>query len=203
MTIYLYKKTHNITGLKYLGKTISPDPHKYKGSGEIWIPHIKKHGYDVTTEILKECQTTEELKHWGLYYSELWDVVNSRDCNGRKIWANLRPESGDGGAVVTPWNKGIKTGPQSPEIKEKRSKSMKGKPAHNKGVPNPSISLSNKKRLTGVPRSEKDKEAISKGGKGKKMATITCPHCMMTGGRGNMNRYHFENCKYITKKINT
>ena len=65
MTIYLYKKTHNITGLKYLGKTKSKDPYKYKGSGTMWSSHIKKYGYNVTTEILKECQTNEELRYWG------------------------------------------------------------------------------------------------------------------------------------------
>lgn len=61
MTIYLYKKTHNKTGLQYLGKTKSKDPHKYKGSGVYWTSHIKKHGYDVTTEILRECSTMEEI----------------------------------------------------------------------------------------------------------------------------------------------
>jgi len=95
MTIYLYKKTHNQTGLKYLGKT-TQDPHKYKGSGDYWIPHIKKHGYDVTTEIIKECQSKEEFKKWGVYYSELWNIVDERDENGKKTWANLKPESGDG-----------------------------------------------------------------------------------------------------------
>jgi hypothetical protein len=196
MTIYLYKKTHNKTGLQYLGKTIQ-DPFVYQGSGDRWIPHIKKHGYDVTTEILRECQTSEEVKEWGLYYSELWNVVDSKD------WANLKPESGDGGFLVEPWNKGKRTGPQSPEIIAKRSAAMKGRPALNKGVPNPSVSEANKRRFTGVPRSDKDKEAISKGGKGKKMATVTCPQCSKIGGRGNMHRYHFGNCKYNTKEINT
>lgn len=42
MTIYLYLKTHNKTGLKYLGKTVSVDPHLYQGSGTIWRRHIKK-----------------------------------------------------------------------------------------------------------------------------------------------------------------
>jgi hypothetical protein len=95
MTIYLYKKTHNKTGLQYLGKTTSIEPHKYKGSGKRWCHHIKKHGYDVTTEILKECKNKEELREWGRYYSELWDVVN--DAN----WANLKPEEGDGGKTVS------------------------------------------------------------------------------------------------------
>ena len=31
MTIYLYKKTHKVTGLQYLGKTVR-DPFKYNGS---------------------------------------------------------------------------------------------------------------------------------------------------------------------------
>ena len=57
MTHYLYKKTHKETGLKYLGKTISKNPHTYKGSGVYWSYHIKKHGYNVETEILKECLT--------------------------------------------------------------------------------------------------------------------------------------------------
>lgn len=95
MTIYLYKKTHNVTGLKYLGKTKSTDPYKYKGSGKRWKRHITKHGYDVTTEILKECETIEEVAYWGKHYSELWNVV--KDPN----WANLKPESGDGGSSST------------------------------------------------------------------------------------------------------
>jgi hypothetical protein len=94
MIIYLYKKTHNITGLQYLGKT-SKDPLKYKGSGNYWVLHIKKHGYDVATEILKECKTNDEVKYWGLYYSNLWNVVVD------PMWANMRPEEGSGGATRT------------------------------------------------------------------------------------------------------
>jgi len=97
MTIYLYVKTHRKTGLKYLGKTISKDPHKYPGSGIYWTRHLKEHGIDVKTEILHECQTNEEVRQLGLYYSNLWDVVNAVDEQGRKIWANLKPEEGDGG----------------------------------------------------------------------------------------------------------
>lgn len=96
MTIYLYVKTHNKTGLKYLGKTARKDPYRYRGSGDYWINHINKHGYDVTTEIIKECSTEEELKFWGLYYSFLWNVVEEKDERGNKTWANLVPESGGG-----------------------------------------------------------------------------------------------------------
>jgi hypothetical protein len=62
MTIYLCKKTHKITGLKYLGKTISADPCAYPGSGVYWTRHIAQHGYNVPTEILQECISEEELR---------------------------------------------------------------------------------------------------------------------------------------------
>lgn len=104
MTIYyLYVKTQTTTGLKYLGQTIKKDPHKYPGSGKRWRSHLDKHGYDYTTEIIKECQTNEELKEWGLYYSDLWNIVDSSD------WANLKPESGSGGhnPGARWWNNGV------------------------------------------------------------------------------------------------
>ena len=41
--IYLYVKTHNKTGLKYLGKT-EQDPFVYLGSGKRWLNHLNKHG---------------------------------------------------------------------------------------------------------------------------------------------------------------
>ena len=123
MTIYLYKKTHNITGLQYLGKTSNSNPHEYKGSGTIWIRHIKKHGYDVTTEILKECNDNEEVKQWGQYYSNLWNVVQD------DLWANLKPEEGDGGARKgqLAWNKGlVGTYKRSLDSRTKQSERQKG-----------------------------------------------------------------------------
>jgi len=97
MSIYsLYVKTHRKTGLKYLGKT-NQDPHKYPGSGVYWSRHLKEHGDEVDTEVLHECQTNAEIRELGLHYSALWDIVNAVDEQGRKIWANLKPEEGDGG----------------------------------------------------------------------------------------------------------
>ena len=140
MTIYLYVKTHNKTGLKYLGKTTAKDPHKYPGSGKRWLNHLNSHGYDYTTESLKECSSDEELTQWGLYYSKLWNVVESKD------WANLKEEAGQGGrqslevrkkmiqikrdkmvsGEIVPWNKG-KTGVYTAETRQKISQSGKGR----------------------------------------------------------------------------
>lgn len=90
MPIYLYVKTHNKTGLKYLGKTTKKNPYKYPGSGVKWNRHLKKHGKDISTEILLVTEDKEELKQTGLFFSKLWNIVESDE------WANFIPESGDG-----------------------------------------------------------------------------------------------------------
>lgn len=92
MTIYsLYVKTHKKTGLRYLGYT-KQDPQKYSGSGIHWKRHLNIHGNDVITEILHETISHDDIKHWGLYYSEKWNIVESNQ------WANMKPESGEGGS---------------------------------------------------------------------------------------------------------
>lgn len=88
----LYVKTHTKTGLKYLGRTSREDYHRYNGSGLHWKRHLRFHGYAHTTEILGEFSTFEDLQSWGIYYSRLWDVANSKE------WANLCEEDGHGGA---------------------------------------------------------------------------------------------------------
>jgi len=95
MKTFLMVKTHTVTGLKYLCVT-KKDPFKYNGSGIYWLKHLKKHGTSHTTEVLRECSTNEEVREWGLYFSNLWNVVHGRDETGKKIWANLKPEEGDG-----------------------------------------------------------------------------------------------------------
>ena len=91
---YLYIKTHRKTGLKYLGQT-KQDPFKYRGSGKRWLNHIKKHGYDVDTEILLETSNKEELKETGIYYSNLWNIVQDN------TWANIIIENASGGDTIT------------------------------------------------------------------------------------------------------
>jgi hypothetical protein len=110
MTIYyLIVKTHKITGLKYLCQTKRQNPHEYLGSGTHWKRHLNKHGTDIFTEIIRECQSKDELTKWGLHYSELWNVVAAKNEHGKKIWANLKPESGEGGMTDEIHARGEKT----------------------------------------------------------------------------------------------
>lgn len=107
--IYLYLKTHNVTGLKYLGQT-TQDPFKYKGSGVHWVRHCNKHSYDIHTEILLESDNIEEISVLGKKLSEEWDIVKS------KQFANMIPETGTGGSM-----------PHTLEARSKMSKIHKGK----------------------------------------------------------------------------
>jgi hypothetical protein len=85
---WLYIKQHNITGLKYFGKTIKADPYKYKGSGIVWTRHLNKHGNDVTTVWCQLFNDKNELVKYALDFSNQNKVVESSE------WANLRPEDG-------------------------------------------------------------------------------------------------------------
>lgn len=143
--IYLYVKTHNQTGLKYLGQTTAKDPHKYPGSGKYWKLHLKKHGPDFSTEIIKECLTKQEVQHWGEYYSSLWNVVDN------PAWANLKPEIGDGG-----WGKRFNYS----HSKETRQKISQGK----KGIPNPKNS---------IPRTQEQKDHLRSINLGKTLSRET------------------------------
>lgn len=98
MTIYLYVKTHKITGLKYLGQT-TKDPFKYKGSGKYWLRHLKTHGNIVDTEVLGVFENKEELRKVSILFSLQENIAQSDK------WANFMPESGDG---ITPgWTQAI------------------------------------------------------------------------------------------------
>lgn len=126
--IYIYvKKTPD--NYFYLGKTIH-DPFKYRGSGLIWKRHLKKHGYDsndIETFILHETFDKNEIKELGIYYSNLFDIVN------KKNWSNLRIEDGNGGDASMcpnykkpPIIKGDKHWTKSIEAKKMLSEKIKG-----------------------------------------------------------------------------
>lgn len=92
MTIYLYIKTHNDTGIKYFGKTTKKDPHKYTGSGKYWKRHLKKHGSNYSTEIVATFEDESSCQEFALNFSKKHNIVDSDE------WANLQEENGLDGA---------------------------------------------------------------------------------------------------------
>jgi len=117
--IYIYLKTHNVTGLKYLGKT-ERDPFKYCGSGVLWTRHLKKYGKNIATIILAECETKEEARNKGIYFSELYNIVDSKE------FANLVVEAGEG------HNKGVKLDIYTEDRNNKISQKVKNHWKENK-----------------------------------------------------------------------
>lgn len=129
MTIYLYIKTHKITGLKYLGQTKN-NPYRYNGSGTDWKLHLEKYGDEHYTDILMECQSKEELSNWGRYYSKYYNILNAQDDYGNRIWANRIPETGGGGGSHTPETRAkISAAARNPsdETRAKLSEARKGR----------------------------------------------------------------------------
>lgn len=198
--IYLLLKTHKSTGLKYLCRheTFNSDTcHKYPGSGIYWRRHLDKHGYDLDTKILAECDSAEEFKNIATHYSNLFDVVDSKE------FANLVPEEGQGGSGPAKMRKnhcgwrGFRlTGEDNPskrkevrdkiseklkgriltdEWKAKLSESAKGRKAWNKGKPNPNA-RANLEKMN---------------------ALTTCPHCGKTSTLGAIKRWHMDRCKFV------
>ena len=218
MSIYLYVKTHNKTGLKYLGKTGSKDPHKYPGSGTYWKHHLRKHGKDYSTEIIKECESIEEFAKWGLHYSNLWKVVESND------WANLKEETGDAHGKLSvesrkkiadaglgrePWNKGItgfRAGTEHHYYGKSRSDKDKTNISNGRKTgkyitpfADHQHSIESKEKIKAARAlqviTEETKKKIGDANRGKSKPKLTCPHCGFIGGASQMKQWHFVNCK--------
>ena len=90
------------------------NPYRYKGSGKIWKRHIKKNGYDVSTNVIGVFHDPISIQLYALKFSIANKIVESPE------WANLVPEIGiDSGANLgmklggrkkgcDAWNKGMK-----------------------------------------------------------------------------------------------
>ena len=222
---YLYIKQHSITGLKYFGKTIKKDPVKYLGSGTYWKNHIKKHGKEfVETIWYQKFDDFETLTNFAKLFSDENNITES------KGWANLSPENGlDGAApgrkhsnktkyLMSIKQKGI---PQGPKSSEHCARISQGKMGKSTGPRSEETKLKISNKLKGRKHSDEHKLKNSEGQKGKKMSyetklklstsnkgrpptiqpILSCPHCGKTGNKGNMNRWHFNNCRL--QNINT
>lgn len=204
---YLYLKTHNQTGLKYLGYTKN-DPAKYQGSGLYWSRHLKLYGNDVTTEILFQSESIDDISREGKFYSDKWNVVNSEE------FANLCEE--DGNRLYGKANINFRGHPQTLETREKISKNhsrnMTGRfgenhPSYGHSVPehvfeNVNAMIEKNRRdgpwnkgKTGSNLSEDTKQKMRVAASKNPKPEVTCPTCGKTGGKPVMMRFHFENCK--------
>jgi hypothetical protein len=204
-----------------------PSPQKAKGSGTYWRQHLKVHGHDYSTEILKECSSAEELKKWGMYYSTLWNVVESAE------WANLTTEDGSGGrdagfTISEEHKKNLskaKTGLPNPKLSEQRI--GENNPMFGKKRPDitgdlhpnkrPEVAGKIKNSNLGKKHSASSKEKRSKRFKGagnpmygrtgaasprfgKTTPIMKCVHCGKECAKHNFVKYHGDKCKFFTSR---
>lgn len=207
---YLYLKTHNITGLKYLGYTKN-DPQKYRGSGQYWSKHIQKHGNDITTEVLFESNNIDDISIMGKHYSEIWNIVDNPE------FANLCEE--DGNKLYGKANINFRGHPQTIETRNKISKNNGRGNSGKYGIQHPAFGhkvnqnniehlVKARSKLEGIDvwnkgktglqtHNEETRKKMSAAKLGIKKEQVVCPHCGKLGGKPAMIRFHFDNCKDI------
>jgi len=179
---YLMIKKHNKTGLKYLCQTRRKDPYLYSGSGSYWKMHLESHGYDISTEILGTYENKKTLNEAGVYYSNLFNVVDSEG------WANLRVENGDGGDTS-------KTDGYINGMKNRRSYSGTDNPNYGKvgswaGKIGPQLNKTWYNDGTKELLTHKRPDGWING-----RLTFTCAHCGKVTNIVNYKRWHNDNCK--------
>jgi hypothetical protein len=120
----LMVKRHTITGLRYFCKTTRANYLKYNGSGVRWTAHIKKYGtQQVITEWVSELfYDPDDLKEFALFFSELFNIVESND------WANLKNEDGLEGGMSSQTAKDMWQKPGAKELRSMRQKEAQSRP---------------------------------------------------------------------------
>ncbi len=165
---HLYIKTHNKTGLKYFGKTTA-DPFRYYGSGVYWLAHLRKNGYDISTEVIGFYEIEEECINAALQFSKENNIVTAiNESTQKKIWANLIDENGtDGGAT---W-----FGKRSVETCDKISKALTGRKYSDERAAQCKLNgaKSRKREVGEWSHSDASKKKLSESNLGKKQSTET------------------------------
>jgi group I intron endonuclease len=134
----IYLISNNINNRIYIGSHLTNNSlDGYFGSGNLVIKAIKKYGKEnFRKTILGEFENHLEAHYWEEFY------IKTLKSQVKEMGYNISPTGGTkyGGILSEetkrkiskssqgkiPWNKGIKTGPRSEEIKEKIRKSLIG-----------------------------------------------------------------------------
>jgi len=211
--IKLMVKKHKVTGLKYLCKTVTENHKKYLGSGKRWKSHLKEHGRQVLTRVIFTTHSKSEFKQVAQMISKKWNVVD--DPN----WANLQPESGDGGDTWSGKKHSIESKqkvrnaklgvPRSAETKAKLRKAHLGKKltaehkanmsAANKGRTNDIIACANIKEGMRKAKEYREQNGIPHGNKNKKKPPRSAEHRANLSVSHTGKKYSIVTCPHCGK----
>ena len=199
---YVYICTHKDTNQFYIGYRMVNvelnipshlDLPEYKTSSKKVRPDWDNYTWTILAEFF-------DPSHAYTFEQQLifdnWDnplLLNGQYRLGeQKQFRTKGPRSDETKQKISDAKKGVKRGPPSTETKQKMSDAKKGKPRSDETKQK----MSDAKK--GKPRSDETKQKISDAKIGiptgpRKL--VTCPHCNLVGGGGNMTLHHFDNCK--------
>ena len=222
---YIYIKTCNHCGLKYLGKSCrktEKDVCKYTGSGKYWKLHLKKHNATYSTTIVNKFVKSEETEC--KVFCKL--LSNFMNVKSNDKWANLKAEDGvDGGfdyhteeskkkmsiarmgkkateetkQKLRELNIGHKNSFYGKKHTKETKEKMKLRPKTWLGKTHTEETKQKLRKINiGRKHTEETKRKMRevKRKKMKKQPKIKCPHCNIEGGNSGMKRWHFDKCPH-------
>lgn len=213
--VKLYIKIHNITGLKYFGRTIH-DPFKYRGSGTYWTNHLKKYGNDVTTKVLFAMEENHpRLIAFAIWFSEEFNIVKSNkwanqivetslqypSLSGKDAWNYGKPLSEETKKKISLGNMGDKNGMFGTDRSGSNSKwyGQKHTEESKEKMRKPKTFKNGINPLVGTSLSDKTKEKISIANSGKRRTEEwKRERSIYYSGNGNPNygKYGINNHNY-------
>jgi hypothetical protein len=170
----------------------------YIGKGKSYRAYAKNHSVSVPNDRSKIIFIAEQLTNEDACTLEQETI---RMYGRKDIGTGILHNRTDGGEGALGHKQSLE------HIEKKRIANQKPRPSMQGRKCKPEHVAARKKALTGLkktntdnmkgPKSESHSKNISLGKRGKKLATVECPHCNKIGGRGNMMRYHFDFCKSV------
>lgn len=182
----------------------------YKTSSKYVKRFIERYGEPDVIQVRKTFETAEKAQRWEENVLRKMRVVSRNDflnktdtnrikseaiTNGlKKYWANLTPnERSERSAKAV---SAMLSAPKNPIDPQKRSEwvkrywySMSFDERSKVNQKSRRGSIEYYKKLTAEEKTERAKKAVTA------TPTLTCPHCNKSGKKGNMYRWHFDNCK--------
>lgn len=200
LELYADKKTHWMHKLtekeleEWLDKTLSKNQWQNKYTTpkekEQWIKDnlVGENNPMYGVEPFNKGKTFEEV-----YGVERAAIIKKKlseafHYSGENHWGYGKSRPKEVREKISKANKGKRVG---------KANAMYGKPCHYKMTKEEKEQWKKNvgNSIRGLKRSDETRKRMSESRKGKKLSTITCPYCQKTGGKGNMMRYHFDNCK--------
>ncbi len=195
MNFYIYKITNKINNKFYIGRrqcNCAIEDDTYFGSGKALKSAIKKYGkINFEKIVLHVCTSLEELV---LLEKEIINesLTTSDSCYNIAL-------GGHGGYTF-----------YEERIVRHTEESKRKISIANKGRKRPDLSERNKIANYWINKKRSDEDKAKK----SRSATlrlqhnstdfntrVTCPHCKRSGQAANMKRWHFENCKTLSRSI--